>query len=145
MDRKLIIYLDSCCYGRRFDIKTHPKIKVQADRIMHIIDNRTTGEYAIIGSFAVTAEMRKIRSAKKLKAIEKFYYSVITSEVNISAQTIARAMELNLMGLGKMDSFHLAAAEAAGAGFLLTTDEDFVFKCKNRNLTVVKVINPLEF
>jgi predicted nucleic acid-binding protein len=145
MNIKLIIYLDSCCYGRRFDVKTQPKIKAQADRIRHIIDNRTTGGYAIIGSFAVTAEMRKIRNAKKLKAVEKFYYSVITSEVNISAQTIARATELNLMGLGKMDSFHLAAAEAALADFLLTTDEDFVFKCKNRNLTAVKVINPLEF
>jgi len=44
-----------------------------------------------------------------------------------------------------MDSYHLAAAEAAGADYLLTTDLDFISKCVRPNFTAVRVINPLDF
>jgi len=145
MNRKLIVYLDTCCYSRLFDINAQGKVKAQVAEIRHIIKNRITGGHIVIGSFAVTAEIRKTRDAKKRQAVEKLYYGIIAYETNISAQCIARAVNLNLMELGKMDSFHLAAAEAAGAGFLITTDEKFIRKCQNRNITAVKVINPLDF
>jgi len=145
MNRKRIIYFDSCCYSRLFDINARGKVKAQAAMIRHIINNRIKGGYVIAGSFAVNAEIRKTRSAKKRKAIEKLYYGIIANEIVLSAQSITRAVNLSLIGLGKMDSFHLAAAEAAGADFLITTDEKFIKKCRNRNITAVKVINPLDF
>jgi predicted nucleic acid-binding protein len=52
---------------------------------------------------------------------------------------------LESMGLKPMDARHLAAAEAAGADFLLTTDEKFIKRCAKNNLTAVKVIDPLDF
>jgi predicted nucleic acid-binding protein len=80
-----------------------------------------------------------------LEAVEKLYYGIIANEVNLSAKSITRAVDLNLMGLGKMDSFHLAAAEEAGADYILTTDEKFIRKCAKNNLTTVNVINPIDF
>ncbi len=44
-----------------------------------------------------------------------------------------------------MDSFHLAAAEAAHADYLLTVDKDFLKICSRSNFAKVKVINPLNF
>jgi len=145
MNRKLIIYFDNCCYSRLFDINALGNVKAQAAKIRHIINNRINGGYIIVGSPIVMAEIRKTRNAKKLKAIEVLYYGIIVNEVKISAQIVTRAVKLNLMGLGKMDSFHLAAAEAAEADFLITTDERFIRKCQNRNITAVKVIDPLNF
>jgi len=49
------------------------------------------------------------------------------------------------MGLKAMDARHLAAAEAAKADYLITTDEKFIKRCAKNNLTAVKVIDPLDF
>ena len=145
MNRKLIIYLDNCCYGRRFDDKTNLNVKEEADRIRHIIRNRAKGRYAIIGSFAVKTEIGQITDNKKRRAVESHYKKTVVGTVKPTAQIITRAVELELKGLRMMDSRHLAAAEAAGADYLLTTDMDFIKKCSNPNFTTVKVINPLNF
>jgi hypothetical protein len=93
--------------------------------------------------------VRAVKTNKKY-VCAIIYYEIYNKEsiddnIQISAQIITRAVSLNLMKLGKMDSFHLAAAEAAGADFLITTDERFIRKSKNRNITAVKIIDPLDF
>jgi len=120
-------------------------VKAQADKIRRIIDNRKKDGYVIIGGFAGEAEIRKIPDDEKRRTAEQSYKESIDDNIKLSAQIITRAVSLNLMGMGKMDSFHLAAAEAAGADVLITTDEKFIRKCKNRNITAVKVIDPLDF
>lgn len=141
----LKVYLDNCCYSRLFDIKAQARVKAEAERILEIINNRITGGYVIIGSSIVAAEITGIRNAAMRKAIEEHYKEIVFEEVDISAQGLVRAHKLHLMGLGVMDGRHLVAAEEAGADFLLTTDDDFIRKCNNRNLTTVKVLNPLNF
>ncbi|MDR2692848.1 MAG: hypothetical protein LBB74_01370 [Chitinispirillales bacterium] len=139
------VYLDNCCNSRLFDNDAQPKVKAQVAKIRYIINNQIKGGYVIIGSFAVAAEIGKIPDNEMRKAAESQYKRIIFDEVESTAQIIARAEKLNLMGLGKMDATHLAAAEAAMANFLITTDEKFIRKCQNRNLTAVKVINPMDF
>ncbi len=58
---------------------------------------------------------------------------------------MARAQKLESMGLGKMDAAHLAAAEAAEAEYLITTDEKFIRRCARNNLTAVNGIKPIDF
>jgi len=145
MNKKPIIYLDNCCYSRLFDIITQAKVKAEAEKIQFIINNRFLGNYVIIGSLVVISEIRGIADAKKRKAVSDCYFDTISGNVQLYAQGLARAYELYLKGLGKMDSRHLAAAETAGAEFLLTTDADFIKKCAQKNFTTVKVINPLDF
>jgi len=146
LGRIVTVYLDNCCNSRLFDDDTQPKVKAEAAKIRHIINNRIIEGYIIIGSFAVRTEIGQITNDKKRRAAEKHYKKAIDGTVESSAQIIARAEELRLlMRLDMMDSRHLAAAEAAGADFLLTTDEKFIRKCKNRNLTAVNVINPIDF
>jgi predicted nucleic acid-binding protein len=145
MNIKRVVYLDNCCNSRLFDGDTSPKVEAQAAKIRRIIDNRKKDGYVIIGGFAGEAEIRKIPDDEKRRTAEQSYRESIDDNIKLSAQIITRAVSLNLMGMGKMDSFHLAAAEAAGADILITTDEKFIRKCKNRNITTVKVIDPLDF
>jgi predicted nucleic acid-binding protein len=89
--------------------------------------------------------MGKIRDVQKRNAIIRLYKNTIVDEVELSEKGLIRAHVLHLKGLGFMDSHHLIAAETAGAGSLLTTDKAFIRICKERNLSRVNVINPLDF
>jgi len=139
------VYFDTCTICRLFDAIKSPNAAAEAERIQEIIDNRILGGYAIIGSFAVVSELADINDVRKREAVERRYHSIVTDNVELSGHIRARARELRLRGLGMMDAFHLAAAEAAGAGCLLTTDVDFIKKCARSDFTKVAVINPLDF
>jgi len=145
MNIKRVVYFDNCSNSRLFDADPSPKVKAQADAIRHIIDNRKKDGYVIIGSFAGEAEISKIPDDEKRRMAELCYRESIDYNINLSEQIRVRADNLELMGLGKMDAAHLAAAEAAGADFLITTDEKFIKRCAKNNLTAVKVIDPLDF
>jgi len=142
---ELVVYIDNCCNSRLFDGDPSPKVKAQADKIREIINNRINGGYIIIGSFAGDAEIAKIPNAEKRRKAKEQYKNSIDGKIRETAQIIARAQKLEAVGLGAMDARHLAAAEAGGADFLITTDEKFIKKCQNRNITAVKVIDPLDF
>jgi predicted nucleic acid-binding protein len=139
------IYLDTCCYGRPYDDPAQVKIAVETAAIKGIIDICRVAGHCIVGSTAVDYELGNISNAKKRDDIETFFnrtkntYYVITADIDIRAQA------LQTDGLGRLDSYHLAIAEAAGVDVLLTTDEPFVRICARKNLSSVRVINPLNF
>ena len=139
------IYFNTCCYGRPFDRQEQAKIAAETMAIMTAIDTCRIAGYIIIGSEAITSEMEDIQTAKLRADIEGFYYRTINGSVPLTNSDFVRAESLRTAGLGDMDSLHLAAAEAAGVEFLLTTDEDFERICTKKKLSIVKVINPLTF
>jgi len=141
MNRKLIIYLDTCCYSRLFDGKTSPEVIAEAERIRHIIRSRKKSGYIIIGSFTVVTEIAQ-NPNKERWYIERLYNRIKSGAAATPAQ---RAAELEAKGLKTMDARHLAAAEAADADYLLTVDKEFLKKCSRPNFTTVKVINPINF
>ncbi|MDR2591902.1 MAG: PIN domain-containing protein [Chitinispirillales bacterium] len=145
MNRTLVVYIDNCCNSRLFDGDPSPKVNAQADKIRLIINNRKKDGYIVIGSFVGEAEISKIPDDEKRRAAEQSYKESIDDNIQYSPQIIVRARKLESMGLKPMDARHLAAAEAAGADFLLTTDEKFIKRCAKNNLTAVKVIDPLDF
>jgi predicted nucleic acid-binding protein len=141
----MIIYLDTCCYGRPYDNTSQIKIATEAAAVMAVIETcRITG-HCIIGSTAVTFEFGKIRDAEVREDIEALFDTTINAYFAATADDDVRAQALQAEGLGKMDSYHLAIAEAAGADALLTTDVDFARICAKKNLSEVRVINPLNF
>jgi len=142
VNRKLIIYLDTCCYSRLFDGKTSPEVIAEAERIRHIIRNRKKGGYIIVGSGAVVTEINQNPDDRERRAIERFYNRIIRGKATTPAQ---RAAELETKGLKTMDARHLAAAEVARADYLLTVDKGFLKVCSRSKITKVNVINPLNF
>jgi predicted nucleic acid-binding protein len=122
-----------------------PNTIAEAAKIRAIINNRFIDGYVLIGGFAVSIEIGNNPDNVTRMASKRLYDEVIIDEVKKSAQIIVRATELESMGLGPMDARHLAAAEEAGADYLVTVDTDFIKKCARPNITAVKVINPLDF
>jgi len=145
VNRKLIIYLDTCCYSRLFDVTDQLDAIEEAGRIRYIIRNRFSGRYIIVGSGTVTAEINKNPDNKERRVTERLYNLIKSDVAQMTMQNISRAAELELKGLKTMDARHLAAAEAMDADYLLTVDKDFIKKCSKPNFTAVTVINPINF
>jgi predicted nucleic acid-binding protein len=145
VNRKLIIYLDTCCYSRLFDVSDQIEMIKEVGRIRYVLRNRFSGVYIIVGSNIVTIEIRQNPNAKERGITERLYKTVICDEAKASAQRRTRAAELESKGLKTMDARHLAAAESMDADYLLTVDKDFLRICSRSNFTTVKVINPINF
>jgi predicted nucleic acid-binding protein len=138
------IYLDTCCYGRRFDGQAASGVREETEAIKAVIKRHITGSFLIIGSAAVSSEIGRVPDAAKRERIEAYYRKFVTEDIP-TAPARARAAFFMAEGLGEMDSVHLATAESAGADVLLTTDYDFIKICAKKNLSKVKVINPINF
>ena len=139
------IYLDTCCYGRPYDDPAQVKIAVETAAINGIIDTCRIAGYSIVGSMAVEFELGRIKDAEKRDEIIAYFKRTRNTYYTITANIETRAQVLHEEGLGRLDSYHLAFAEAAGVDVLLTTDEPFVRICARKNLSFVKVINPLNY
>jgi predicted nucleic acid-binding protein len=145
MNRALIVYFDTCCYSRLFDGKISPEVMAEAGRIRDIIRNGFSGKYTIVGSGVVTTEIRKNPDVKERRETESLYNATISDKAQMTAQSEARAKELQRKGLKEMDALHLAAAEAIRADYLLTVDKPFLKVCSRSKITTVNVINPIDF
>jgi len=145
MNRELIIYLDTCCYSRLFDVSDQIDMIKETGRIRYVIRNRFSGKYIIVGSGIVTHEISQNPDNKERRIIERLYNTIIRDEARMTEQSATRAQELQSKGLKVMDSLHLAAAEVIGADYLLTVDKEFLKKCSRPNFTTVNVINPINF
>jgi len=139
------IYLDTCCYCRPYDKPSQVKIATEAAAVMAVIESSRIAGHRIIGSMAVTSELGDIPNAELRETVEGFYNNTVDGEIILTADDYARADALRGEGVGDMDSLHLAGVEAVGADALLTTDDPFIRICARKNLSFVKVINPLNF
>lgn len=139
------IYLDSCCYGRPFDNHSIPQTKAESDALTSIIKTCKDAGIKIIGSDAIISELGEIKKDDIRNAIEAHYTNTIDNSISLIESDGARAAELQTHNIGVMDSFHLAAAERGDVDFLLTTDTKFLNRVAKNNLSIVQIINPIDF
>jgi predicted nucleic acid-binding protein len=139
------IYLDSCCYNRPYDGYTAAQSLAEVAAIKTIIDICGNVGFAMVGSFATEDEIDKIRILDKWRQVRKYYDATITERVSLTAGISVRAQLLQVQGLKKMDSFHLACAEATGADFLITTDIRFINAYERFKFSFVRIVNPIDF
>jgi len=141
--RGLIIYFDSCIYGRPNDNQTQPDIKAETMAIDRIIDICNMTGHIFIGSNTVEDEILANSNATDRTAVLKRFNDTVMYNVTLTAADIMRAYGFMAQGLGKGDSLHLAAAEAANADVLLTVDKDFIRIATNNKLKQSKGIKPI--
>ncbi|GBU22964.1 hypothetical protein R80B4_02877 [Fibrobacteres bacterium R8-0-B4] len=140
----MIIYPDSCIYGRQRDDQTQPDIKAETLAIGGIIDICIMAGHTFIGSKAVEDEILANSNAKS-RTIAHDLFKRIATHVKHTAADFRRAQGFMAQGLRSVDSLHLATAESAGADILLTVDKDFEKIATTKKLSRVRVINPLKF
>jgi predicted nucleic acid-binding protein len=140
----MIIYPDSCIYGRPQDDQTQLEIEKETLAIAGVIRICKLAGHVFMGSAQVESEILANSNAMDRKAAWMNFKSIAKYSVNLTAEDFRRARELEAQGLDEGDSFHLAAAEAAGVDVLLTVDKDFERIVTIKNLSKVRVLNPFK-
>ena len=72
--------------------------------------------------------------------------SILQSNILVNEDIEKRASELGNLGFKPFDALHIACAEDGKADFLLTTDDELLYKAlQNIKRLKVKIANPVEF
>jgi len=113
--------------------------------IMTIIEAARIAGHRIFGSPVVTFELGNIPNVALRADTMGFYAATVNDVAKMTAADYARALSFQADGVGIVDSQHLAAAEAAGVDYLITTDLKFERVVARKKLSKVVVINPLTY
>jgi len=137
------IYLDVCCLCRPFDARTHPRIHLEMEAIVAILDRCRSG-WDLVSSDVISYEILQIRDQRRLLNIRKIL-ALAKETVEWDDWLEGRAAELAVAGIDAMDALHIACAEQAGALFL-TTDDAIIKTIKTTGINIsVRVCNPVEW
>ena len=137
------LYLDTCCFSRPSDDQTQLRVKLESEAIIDILERAARGEWTIIGSDVVQAELAAIRDPDR-QASAQALAGFSVEHVHTDDTRGRRGEGLERMGLRGYDSLHIACAEAAGADVLLTTDDALIRRARRLQRELrVRVANPL--
>lgn len=140
----MIIYLDNCCYNRPFDDQTQERIHLESEAILAILQQGQSGKYKIVGSDVLELEMERMHDIVKKQHVKDLYK--VSDERTLYTKEIKERSEeiMHQSHIKTFDSLHIAAAEAAKADVMLTTDDKLEKMAQKLELKV-KVMNPLKF
>ncbi|OIP67582.1 MAG: hypothetical protein AUK43_18930 [Oscillatoriales cyanobacterium CG2_30_40_61] len=122
MNQKYKLYLDVCCLNRPFDDWSQERNRLEGETILSIFERIVAKEWELISSEAIEAELLKMKNLDKLQNIQGLL-SLATTSIMLNSSIDQRSQELENLGFGLYDSFHIACAEIARVDVLLTTDD----------------------
>lgn len=145
MTEQYKIYLDACCLNRPFDDQAQPRIYLEAQAIMTILNQCQSGVWKLINSSALVAELNQITDIERLQNVKKLL-AIAKIKVVSSSFIQDRSAELQKLGFSSYDATHIASAERSQADIFLTTDDRLIKKAqKNYQLINIKISNPLQW
>ena len=145
METRLKIYLDVCCLNRPFDDWQQPRIRLEAEAILEILAVCQTGQYRMISSTALEAEINRTPDPLRQQRV-RASLSIAHDTITVDHGILNRAREIAMLGCKTFDALHIACAESAQADIFLTTDDRLLRKVQaNSSLLRVQVANPLQW
>lgn len=143
MAESYLIYLDVCCLNRPFDDWRQDRIRLEGQAILDIFKRFYSGEWKLVSSEAIEAELKRMANLDKLNRIRELL-QVAKNRIILTEEIDKRSQEIEDLGFGLYDSFHIACAESAKIDVLLTTDDRLLKKAiKHKHLLKVKLDNPV--
>jgi predicted nucleic acid-binding protein len=138
------LYLDSCCYNRPFDDLSQIRVRLEAEAVEWILEQSGIGRFKIITSdYLILELMRNPSPDKRKNSIAMTGYASI--HVPVTESVAIRAEQIESVAITRFDALHLAAAEAAGCEFLVTTDHGLLKKSqRHQSHLLVSVLNPID-
>ena len=136
------VYLDNCCYNRPFDEQAQLRVVLETLAKLNIQQQMRDGILEYVWSSVLDFEISKSRFLdRSLQIMPWAKGAVINVQIDDSIRFRAKEFENN--GLKAMDALHVACVEAAEYDWFFTTDRGILKKA--RNLTSMRVANPVEF
>jgi hypothetical protein len=137
------VYLDICCLKRPFDDQSQPRIHLETEAILALLD-ASGRQIEFLHTAAHDLENDQNPVASRAARVRQWLESIPRTDL---ADDVLRARTAELMNLGfkNFDAFHLASAETARAETFATCD-DRLQATANRHAAnlKVRVVNPVD-
>lgn len=145
MKRQVKVYLDTSVYNRPFDDQSQTRIRLEAEAFLSIVEKAVSGAVTIVGSSTLLYENSRNPFAERKERVSSFL-DMAAKVVKASEAVRKRAISLESLGIDPIDALHLACAEAGGAEYFVTCDDDILKRAKkNQAVLKVAVRSPLAF
>ncbi|HRQ88189.1 MAG TPA: hypothetical protein PLA50_05290 [Bacteroidia bacterium] len=139
----MLLYLDTCCLNRPWDDRRQLRVQLEGDVINAIAAGVDLALVVLCGSDAIDFETARIPDYDRLTKVRAFAAKAAVFQEYGSAER-DRAAALVPLGFRPLDAAHVACAEAAGADFLLTTDDRFLKTAhRYQSQLTIRVENPI--
>ena len=123
------VYLDTCAWCRPFDAPSHPRILQESDAIAEILKKVDSGEFEIIDSSVLHAEISMITPKIKEETVLSLVKHVASSFAVVTDNIEKLAAELmKTCAIDAMDALHIAVAIENEAEVFITTDDIIINK-----------------
>lgn len=135
-------YLDICCLKRPFDDQSQPRIHLEAEAVLALLDaSGKEIEFLHAGAHDLENEQNPLpsRAARVREWLESIPLVDLEDDV-----LQPRTGELMALGFKNFDAFHLASAEAGLADVFATCDDRLLAAATRHSANLkIRVVNPV--
>lgn len=135
------VYLDTSVYNRPFDDQTQPKIFLETQAVILILQMIEAKSIELVSSSVLEYENNRNPNLFQQRAMMR-YLQMATQKQRVNSSIKARAEELEQQGVKAIDALHVACAEMSKSDYFLTCDKRLINRCSSLSL---KVLNPVDF
>ena len=137
------IYLDTCCYNRRFDENIPSELIPEKLSIYKIQEHIVQKKIQLVTSFMLHYEILQIKNLKQRESIEMFVRINRKMYVGVEFIDILDKKVENIIksGIKHKDAYHIASAIFTECDYFLTFDK----KILKYNSDKIIIMNPVDF
>lgn len=140
-DHMTRVYLDTSAYNRPFDDQTQPKIFLETQAVVIILQMVEAKAVELISSSVLEYENSRNSHLIKQETMSR-YLQLAELRQEVNEAICQRAEELEQNGLKAIDALHVACAEAINSDYFITCDKRLINRYSG---LVMKVVNPADF
>ncbi|MBI5911586.1 MAG: PIN domain-containing protein [Betaproteobacteria bacterium] len=137
------IYLDACSFQRPLDDRSQPRINIEAEAVLTILQLIESGHLELLSSEVLRFEIDRIPNQyRKEQATEMLKLAAHLIELNDEIEV--QADKLVKTGVKPLDALHLASASWAKADYFCTCDDKLLKKHNILKGIATEVVSPLQ-
>ena len=137
------IYLDVCTLQRPLDDRSQPRINVEAEAVLTILELVESGSLELLSSEALQFEVDRTPDADR-KASAREILELANQTVELNDAIELHADSLIKAGIKPMDALHLASTIWAKADYFCTCDDKLLKKSRKVKGLSVEIVTPLQ-
>jgi predicted nucleic acid-binding protein len=135
------VYLDTSIYNRPFDNQTQPKIHLETQAVILILQMVEAKSIELVNSSVLEYENSRNPWTLPQQAMSR-YLQMAGIKQTVDETIRQRAEQLEGIGIKAVDALHVACAEASNSDYFLTCDKRLINRCVG---LPVKTLNPVDF
>lgn len=116
------VYLNTSALNRPFDDLSSQRVRLEAEAVTVVVAEFEGGQIELVSSEYLEFEVAQIPDPERAQRVRTIL-GASALRIEMSTEVIERARDLERVGLRGLDALHIAAAEAAMAQLLITTDD----------------------